>query len=169
VRSLPLLSLDDSWLGGAKFCLNVSNIHSPVGDLLLGFSWSWLAGSLYWGWLRWEPLLFAGRAIGLPFALVCLKQNWGKVGNFFLLRFSSGCGADGCVFLFSGSNSSLLAAVDASGASISIILQRDALEQMHKRFLGTSWAVILAFVLLTLGIFPLRYQQRHWWAFIEQC
>jgi hypothetical protein len=30
---------------------------------------------------------------------------------------------------------------------------------------GQGWALILALVLLTIGIFPLRYQQLHWWAF----
>ncbi|HBL00132.1 MAG TPA: DUF3120 domain-containing protein, partial [Microcoleaceae bacterium UBA10368] len=25
------------------------------GDLLLGFAGCWLAGSIYWGWFRWEP------------------------------------------------------------------------------------------------------------------
>lgn len=56
------------------------------GDLLLGFSWSWLAGSIYWGWLRWEPLIHLPvEAIGLPFALWCLWRGWGIVGNLFYL------------------------------------------------------------------------------------
>jgi hypothetical protein len=43
------------------------------------------------------------------------------------------------------------------------ILQ-SALEQVQTP-LGQGWALILALVLLTLGIFPLRYQQLHWHAF----
>ena len=56
------------------------------GDIILGFSWSWLAGSIYWGWLRSEPLIHMPiEAIGLPFALWCIWRGWGKVGNFFYL------------------------------------------------------------------------------------
>lgn len=48
------------------------------GDLLQGFTWSWLAGSIYWGWLRWEPLIHLPvEAIGLPFALWCLWRGDG--------------------------------------------------------------------------------------------
>ena len=50
------------------------------GDLLLGFSWSWLAGTIYWGWLRTEPYWHLPvEAIGLPFCLWCLRSA--KIGN----------------------------------------------------------------------------------------
>lgn len=60
------------------------------GDLLIGFSWSWLAGSIYWGWLRTEPYLHLPvEAIGLPFCLGYLwytkncigKNSLGKTGE----------------------------------------------------------------------------------------
>lgn len=87
VRSLPWLSLA---LTGGWVWLSLSLMSSSVtylwGDLLLGFSWSWLAGSIYWGWLRWEPAWHLPvEAIGLPFALWCIRCNWGKVGNWFYL------------------------------------------------------------------------------------
>lgn len=86
VRSLPWVSLGLTgfwvWLSFALMSRTSTYIW---GDLLLGFSLSWLAGSIYWGWLRWEPLLHLPiEAIALPFALVCIKRNWGKVGNFFI-------------------------------------------------------------------------------------
>ena len=87
VRSLPWVSLGLTgfwvWLSFALMSRTSTYIW---GDLLLGFSLTWLAGSIYWGWLRWEPLLHLPiEAIALPFALVCIKRNWGKVGNFFYL------------------------------------------------------------------------------------
>ena len=48
-------------------------------------------------------------------------------------------------------------------ALASPILQK-ALEQVQTPW-GQGWAFILALVLLTLGIWPLRKEQRHWWAF----
>lgn len=57
-----------------------------VGDLLLGLSWSWLAGAIYWGWFRWEPLWHIPiESIGLPIALWGLHRGWGKVGHWFYL------------------------------------------------------------------------------------
>jgi hypothetical protein len=94
VRSLPLLSLamTTGWVGLSFALMSRTSTHL-WGDLLLGFSWSWLAGSLYWGWLRWEPLLHLPvEAIGLPFALVCLKQNYIYQGNTQFLHLC----LDGC-------------------------------------------------------------------------
>jgi len=52
------------------------------GDLLIGFSWSWLAGSIYWGWLRTEPYLHLPvEAIGLPFCLGYLWYTKNSIGK----------------------------------------------------------------------------------------
>jgi len=71
VRYYPEVSLGLTffWVGLGVWLLKQEKI-SLWGDLLLGFSWSWLAGSLYWGWWRWEPLIHIPmEAIGLPFVL----------------------------------------------------------------------------------------------------
>jgi hypothetical protein len=165
VRSLPLLSLamTTGWVGLSFALMSRTSTHL-WGDILLGFSWSWLAGSLYWGWLRWEPLLHLPvEAIGLPFALVCLRQNWGKVGNFFYLGSLLGTVLTDVYFYLVDLIPHWRQLMQVEPALASPILQ-SALEQMQTPW-GQGWAVILAFVLLTLGIFPLRYQQRHWWAF----
>jgi len=59
------------------------------GDLLLGFTGSWLAGSLYWGWFRSEPLLhlpIEAIALPLPIYLICrqrwLAGSWFAIGSF---------------------------------------------------------------------------------------
>ena len=83
VRLYPTISLLSTipW-----FVLSLILIFRPKtqlwGDLLLGFAGCWLAGSIYWGWFRWEPILHLPiEAIGLPFAIWCLGKSWGKVGK----------------------------------------------------------------------------------------
>ena len=56
-----------------------------VGALLLGFSGSWLAGSLFWGWLRAHPSWHIPvEAIALPLALAGLGSRW-RLGCAFYL------------------------------------------------------------------------------------
>ena len=78
VREFPLLSLilTLGWIG-----LGLAWFRRPKtslwGDLMIGFSWSWLAGSIYWGWFRWEPIIHLPvEAIGLPFAFLALARGW---------------------------------------------------------------------------------------------
>jgi hypothetical protein len=87
VRSLPGLSLG---LTGLWIWLGFTLMSRPQtyywGDILLGFSWSWLAGAIYWGWLRWEPLWHLPvESIGLPFAIWCIWHKWGETGGWFYL------------------------------------------------------------------------------------
>lgn len=165
VRSLPGLSLAmTAGLLGLSFVLMSRTSTHLWGDLLLGFSWSWLAGSLYWGWLRWEPLLHLPvEAIGLPFALVCLRRDWGKVGNFFYLGSLLGTVLTDVYFYLVNLIPYWRQLMQVEPALASPILQ-SALSQVNTPW-GQGWAVILALVLLSLGIFPLRYRQPHWWAF----
>ena len=51
------------------------------GDLIIGFSWTWLAGAVYWGWFRWDPYVHLPiEALGLPVGTdpIALRQseNW---------------------------------------------------------------------------------------------
>ena len=165
VRSLPWLSLamTAGWVG-LSFVLMARTSTKLWGDLLLGFSLSWLAGAIYWGWLRWEPLLHLPvEAIGLPFALICLKRDWGKVGNFFYLGSLLGTVLTDAYFYLVDLIPYWRQLMQVEPALASPILQ-SALSQIQNPW-GQTWAVILAVVLLAVGIFPLRYQQYHWWAF----
>ncbi len=134
------------------------------GDLLLGFSLSWLAGSLYWGWLRWEPLLHLPvEAIALPFALVWIKRDWAKVGNFFYLGSLLGTVLTDVYFYIVDLIPHWRQLMQVEPELAAPILQ-SALAQVQTPW-GQAWALVLAVVLLTVGILPLRYQQLHWWAF----
>lgn len=165
VRSLPLLSLGLTigWVWLSFTLMSRPSTHL-WGDLLLGFSWSWLAGSLYWGWLRWEPSLHLPvEAIGLPFALICLYRGWGKVGNLFYLGSLLGTALTDTYFYLVDLMPYWRQLMQVDVAASAPILQ-DALAQVQTPW-GQGWAIVLTLVLLTLGIYPLRQQQHHWWAF----
>lgn len=165
VRSLPLLSLGITliwvWLSLVLMSRPTSYLW---GDILLGFSWSWLAGSIYWGWLRWEPLLHLPvEAIGLPFAIVCLRRNWGKVGNFFYLGSLLGTVVTDIYFYIADLIPYWRQVVQVEPALVAPIL-RSALAQVYTPW-GLSWAAVLVLVLLAGGVFSLGVRQAHWWAF----
>ena len=56
-----------------------------LGALILGFSGSWMAGSLFWGWLPAHPVLHLPvEAFALPLALAGLTTRWRCAGAFYL-------------------------------------------------------------------------------------
>jgi hypothetical protein len=165
VRSLPVLSLA---LTGFWVWLSFTLMSRPNtylwGDLLLGFSWSWLAGAIYWGWLRWEPLWHLPvESIGLPFAVWCLWRNWGKVGSWFYLGSLFGTVLTDIYFYLVDLMPywRQIMVSDPNGASQ--ILQ-NALIKVQTPW-GEGWAVILASVLMSVGIISLGNKQRHLYAF----
>lgn len=165
VRSLPSLSLalTAGWIV-LSWRLMSRPATSVWGDLLLGFSWSWLAGSLYWGWLRWEPVLHLPvEAIALPIALIGIWRNWGKVGNFFYLGSLFGTVVTDVYFYIVDLIPAWRQLMQVEPALAAPILQ-SALAQVMTPW-GEGWALILAMLLLTVGILPLRTAQLHWWAF----
>ncbi|MBD2491003.1 DUF3120 domain-containing protein [Aulosira sp. FACHB-615] len=165
VRSLPGLSLA---MTGFWVWLSFRLMSRPAtylwGDLLLGFSWSWLAGAIYWGWLRWEPFWHLPvESIGLPFACWCLARNWCKVGSWFYLGSLFGTVLTDVYFYIVDLMPYWRQIMQVEPDSVSPILQA-AVTQVRTPW-GQTWAVALALVLLTAGILPLRHQQKHWFAF----
>ena len=59
--------------------------RAEIGQLLVGFSGSWLAGCLFWGWLRAHPILHLPvEAFALPLALGGLNGRWRLASAFYL-------------------------------------------------------------------------------------
>ncbi|MBD2214393.1 DUF3120 domain-containing protein [Nostoc linckia FACHB-104] len=165
VRSLPSLSLA---IAGLWVWLSFNLMSRPAtylwGDLLLGFSWSWLAGAIYWGWFRWEPLWHLPvESIGLPFACWCLFRNWGKVGNWFYLGSLFGTVLTDVYFYLVDLIPYWRQIMQVEPDGVSAILQ-NAVIQVRTPW-GQAWAIALALVLLTTGLIPLLTKQRHWYAF----
>jgi hypothetical protein len=167
VRYYPEISLGLTifWVGLGIWLLKQAKINL-WGDLLLGFSWSWLAGSLYWGWWRWEPLLHIPmEAIGLPFVLWGLYKGRGKVGNLFYLGSLLGTAITDVYFYLTGLIPywRQLMTVELDPNLVSPIFH-DALAQIQTPW-GISWAIVLLNLLLAIGIYPLQKRVCHWWAF----
>ncbi|MDY6803805.1 MAG: DUF3120 domain-containing protein [Cyanobacteriota bacterium] len=165
VRQFPWLSLA---MTGLWLFLSLKMLGNPStriwGDLLFGFSWSWLTGSIYWGWLRAEPLLHLPiEAIGVPFAIWCLCRNWGLIGNWFYLGSLFGTAVTDGYFYING--------LIPYWRKIMVVEPEMALsifQSAASRVLtpwGISWIVVLVGILLIVGILPLRSRELHWWAF----
>lgn len=165
VRLFPVISLGLTlfWIGLG--CWLYQRPKSQWwGDILLGFSWSWLAGSIYWGWLRWDPLIHIPvESIGLPFALWCIWKGWGKIGNLFYLGSLLGTAITDLYFYLTGLIPywRKLMTVDPSLASP---IFKSALAHIQTPW-GISWAIVLVNVLLAVSLLSLRKTSLHWWAF----
>ncbi|WP_084639659.1 DUF3120 domain-containing protein [Geitlerinema sp. PCC 9228] len=165
VRELPLASLA---ITGIWVWLGMRLLSQPKmalwGDLLLGFSWSWLAGSIYWGWLRAEPYVHLPvEAIGLPFAIWCLYRGRWQVGNWFYLGSLLGTAITDLYFYAVGLIPYWRRVMQVDPEQALPILQ-EAVALVQTPW-GISCAGLLAAILLATGLFPLRIRQARWWAF----
>lgn len=165
VRQLPQLSLVMTlgwvWLG-LILCKRPST--HLWGDLLLGFSWSWLAGSIYWGWLRTEPLIHLPvEAIGLPFALWALSKGWGKIGNLFYLGSLFGTALTDVYFYVTNLIPHWRQVMRVEPELAKPIFH-EALTIVQTPW-GISWAVALIGTLFIVGLWGLGKKQLGWWAF----
>lgn len=134
------------------------------GDLLLGFTWTWLSGSIYWGWLRWEPFLHLPvEAMGLPFVLLGLWRGWGKVGNLFYLGSLLGTGVTDLYFYIVNLIPHWRGLMRAEPEQISVVFQ-SAIAQMATPW-GLAWAGMLAAGLLFVSLTALTARQVCWWGF----
>jgi hypothetical protein len=167
VRYYPWISLvlTLAWVGLGRYLLKKPRTE-VWGDLILGFSWSWLAGSIYWGWLRHEPLIHLPiEAIGLPFALWGLSKGRGKVGNLFYLGSLLGTVITDVYFYITGVIPywRQLMGIEFEPELVGPIFQ-SALAQIQNPW-GISWAIVLLNLLLGIGIYSLRKRVPYWWAF----
>lgn len=165
VRYLPWLSLllTGGWIGLGFFLLQRPKTRI-WGDLLLGFSWSWLAGSIYWGWLRWEPLIHLPvESIGVPFACWCLWRGWGRIGNWFYLGSLFGTAITDLYFYLTGLIPHWRQVMQVDPALATPILQ-NAIARVYTPW-GISWAVVLVNILLAVGLQAMQKPESHKWAF----
>lgn len=137
------------------------------GDLLIGFTWTWLAGSVYWGWLRWEPYFHLPvEAIGLPFVLFTLGRSKEKIGDWFYLGSLLGTALTDLYFYWVDLIPhwrQLIQVIQNDPTQVGAVFHA-ALNQMYTPW-GMGAAVVLLIMLLGIGCWPLRSPQLHWWAF----
>ena len=165
VRLFPWLSLALTlfWVGWGWWLYQRSQSRW-WGDITLGFSWSWLAGSIYWGWLRWEPLIHIPiESIGLPFALWFIWRRKGLIGNYFYLGSLLGTAITDLYFYLIDLIPYWRKLMNVEPALASPIF-KSALAQIQTPW-GISWAIVLVNILLSVSFWSLRKTQLHWWAF----
>ena len=165
VRQLPWLSLA---MTGFWLWLSLKLLHNRLtniwGDLLLGFSWTWLTGSIYWGWLRHEPFLHLPvEALCVPLALWCLKHNREMVGNCFYLGSLFGTAVTDGYFYITGLIPYWRRLMEVE-PEMALQVFQGALNQVRSPW-GITWVMVLVVILLIFGIVPLRSEGLHWWAF----
>lgn len=164
VRYLPEVSLASTalWLGAGLYLQRNPKL-ALWGDLLVGFSWTWMAGSLYWGWLRMDPMLHLPvEAIALPIALVGLQRNWCRIGQSFYLGSLFGTIITDLYFHLVG----LIPAwkqIMLNPSESALVLQ-SALSLVYTPW-GLAWAAVLTMVLLFVGSMGLVGRKLEWLAF----
>ncbi|MGB2926919.1 MAG: DUF3120 domain-containing protein [Limnothrix sp.] len=165
VRALPWVSLalTGVWVAIAHYLRQKPNTEM-WGDLLWGFSWTWLAGSVYWGWLRYEPLLHLPvEAIGLPFALWGLWQGKGLIGHLFYLGSLFGTAITDIYFYVTDLIPYWRSLMYAEPDFVMPIFQ-DAFAQMQSAW-GVSWAVVLVNLLIATSWWAFKQPKLHYWGF----
>ncbi len=165
VRQYPVFSVVSSllWL-----CLGAILIQRPQsqiwGDLLLGFSLSWLAGAIYWGWFRWEPAIHLPiESIGLPLAIWGIWRGFSKIGGLFYLGSLLGTALTDLFVYQVGLIEHWQQLMRVDPALATPILQQ-AIAQVRTPW-GVAWAVVIVNLLLAVGIMSLGTKQLHWYAF----
>lgn len=165
VRTFPVASLmlTGGWLAWAH-TLSQKEQTSHWGDLLFGFTWTWLAGTIYWGWFRTEPYLHLPiESIGLPFAIWGLSQHRRKIGHWFYIGSLLGTAITDVYFYLVHLIPYWRQIMQVSPSQTPAILHQ-ALIQMQTVW-GYGCAVVLVGILLLLGCIPLISQKLHWRAF----
>lgn len=165
VRALPWFSLGATlawWLGA----IALSNRHNTAhwGDLLMGFTWTWLAGTIYWGWFRWEPLLHLPiESIGIPFAILALRKGQGKIGHWFYLGSLFGTAITDVYFYLVKLLPYWRQVMQVDPSEARSILHQALLTMQTP--LGYTCVVLLVGILLAVGCAPLKLGRLHWYAF----
>ncbi len=166
VRFWPWLSLGSvsCWVLGGLYLLRQGGRQAIWGDLLLGFTWSWLAGSLYWGWLREEPLLHLPvEAIGIPAVMLALCRQQLLVGHCFYLGSFLGTAVTDLYF-YALDLIPYWRRVMQVDFQDSLPILSEAIFRVQS-VAGAAWAVLLVSFLIFVGSLGLKSKEFHWWVF----
>jgi hypothetical protein len=165
VRWNPLLGmgLTLAWLV-LGFWLKSLPRWSVWGDLILGFSMSWFAGALYWGWLRWEPGLHVPiESIAVPVALLGLWGRWMVVGSCFYLGSLLGTAMTDLYFYSIGVMSYWRPVLESSPQDVPQLLGQALLQTWT--FSGVCAGLLILSVLGGSAGLALRKGKIHWFGF----
>jgi hypothetical protein len=167
VRQAPWLSLicTVGWLAIAKH-LQEDPKSKLWGSLIWGFSLTWLCGSLYWGWLRWEPAYHVPvEALALPWAIWATRNESHRVGGWFYIGSLLGTTITDLYFYIAHlfPHWKALMQVEAD-VSLAQPILKNALTLVETPW-GMTWACVLAALLLIVGNRAMRSQNVCYWSF----
>ncbi|MEL6130448.1 MAG: DUF3120 domain-containing protein [Cyanobacteria bacterium J06628_4] len=165
VRLQPWVSLLITlvWLLSGLYMLRQPTLKL-WGDLAIGFSWTWLAGSLYWGWLRENPYVHLPvEAIGLPIVIILISQNRLKVGSYFYMGSLLGTVITDLYFYWVDLIPYWQQVMQVEPTAAGAVLQA-ALQQIENP-IAVIRALVLLSVLVVVGILSIKSDKVHWWAF----
>jgi len=170
VRVAPTLSfvMTGAWLWLGYRWMDNTDVHKPNralwGDLIVGFSWTWLAGSVYWGWFRTNPYIHLPiESIGLPIVIVLMFLGRARIGNYFYLGSLIGTAITDiyfyCVGLIPYWRELMISPPEDAGSILHGALLR------METYEGVGYAIVLLTLLIMLGTIPMRSRSTRWWAF----
>ncbi len=164
VRAFPVISLGmTALLLLLSYWLRFRPKTRLAGSLLFGLTLSWWCGSLYWGWLRTDPLWHIPvEALGLPLAWIACRHF--KIGSFFYLGSFFGTALTD-VYIWSTGLTGLWVSMmkDESPQNLNSVLS-GAMALMGT-IQGGVWALGISALLLGAGLWAIRSRRIHWWAF----
>ncbi|MEO1208444.1 MAG: DUF3120 domain-containing protein [Cyanobacteria bacterium J06638_20] len=135
-----------------------------LGDLMAGFAFTWLAGSIYWGWFRWQPFLHLPiEALALPLALWGISRVKTPIAHWFYLGSLLGTALTDLYFYLVHLIPHWRQLMFAHPEEAPAILDA-ALVQMQTPW-GLGCAILVVGLLIALGSLPLRSGRLHHWAF----
>ncbi|WP_198013443.1 DUF3120 domain-containing protein [Thalassoporum mexicanum] len=169
VRQAPWISLilTVGWLSLSRQWLEDESRHH-WGSIMWGFSLTWFCGSIYWSWLRWEPLWHLPiEAIALPWAIWAIfkRQNSYLVGAWFYLGSLVGTGITDIYFYLTDVVPQWreLMQLESNVEMVRPLLQ-SAIAQIQTPW-GMIWMMLLALWIMAIGIRAMASKQIHHWAF----
>ena len=121
---------------------------TSVGSLLVGVSWSWLGGCLFWGWLRAHPVWHLPvESIALPIAVSLLNTRW-KIGSSFYLASLLGTAFTDVMIVLTGVMKAWPQVVEASFSEASKILSFTAAQLLEPSSLLAIFIAALLIILI---------------------
>tara|TARA_Y100001968_G_scaffold58397_1_gene49409 strand:- start:4675 stop:5334 length:660 start_codon:yes stop_codon:yes gene_type:complete len=125
-----------------------SERYVNIGSLLVGVSFSWLGGCLFWGWLRAFPIWHLPvESIALPIAFLGLGKSW-RIGAGFYLASLLGTAVTDLMIVLTGVMKSWPYIVNASFQEASDQLHQTALDllSIEKIFLLIAAATLIILI-----------------------
>ncbi|HGY5536047.1 MAG: DUF3120 domain-containing protein [Prochlorococcus sp.] len=117
--------------GGIALALIGKRGWVSVGELLVGVSGSWLAGCLFWGWLRAQPCWHLPvESLVLPIALIGLSSRW-RVSSSFYLASLVGTACTDLMMVLTGVMNQWPAVVEAPLQQSPQLLHETAQQLLH--------------------------------------